>query len=543
MSASVAATSTATNPVITLAAINAGQTITVTYTRTAAIGDTATDLTAAAAQFSASTAPPVGDPDVAVTELTGGKVRTVRGSGTLAISPVAIEVGSKKRSISLTYTAQTKLAAHTMIKVTPNGIDAATLVAGNVSGAELDANGTIVWIPVSELKKDRTLKATIKDVDIVTDAREYDWTVIVMPPGDTSTDGSNKLTGDAMPTLSVTKTLEDAVKFEVVGKNEFAAGSMQTIQFRFTAQGTPIRGGRVSFTIPAALGSAPADAEAVGRVFSDSAGLEKDEPTVSGRTVNVAIKSIDVGDSVDIYYGSDDKKADHKALIHHVAGEVKIRGTFRTSAGASTRTAMGEAVLTIGNVEDGTGAAVLNPTSVEAGSISGNAIEVVFTASGTMDGGKVVLERPDGWGDFQNTDPTKRNYVRTAGSGVASLDVASNQVIAMIGTLAKGGSFRFLYGGGTAGDANGIEVDTEPGTAQFIIKSDGNGDGVFTEISSKLKHEGREKLVNPDKLGKIFDDAAGILQVKVTSASDGTGTATVTDGAGNTRMSALLITM
>ena len=466
---------------------------------------------------------------IPVNVLEGGKIRTVRGSGTLAISPFAIEAGSKKRSITLTYTAQTALAENTVISVTPAGI-ATELASGNVSGASLKS-GAVQWTLTSALKKDRTLKATIKNIDIVTDAREYPWEVTVGTASSDSGEGAddNKLTGDAMPTLAVTKTSQDAVKFEVVGESSFSAGSMQEIKFRFTAQGTPIRGGRVSFTIPAALGSAPADAEAVGRVIASVSGgaLEKDEPTVSGRTINVAIKNMDVGDSVTVTYGSVDKKADHKALIHHVAGEVKIRGTFRSSADASTRTATGEAVITVTNVEDGTGAAVLNPTSVEAGSISGNAIEVVFTASGTMDGGKVVLERPAGWGDMQNTDPTKRNYVRTTGSGVALLDVAANQAIATIGKLAKGGSFRFLYGGGTAGDANGIDVDVDPATAQFMIKSDGDGDGVFKSISSKLKHEGREKIINPDQLGKIFAGADGILKVKVTSASDGTGTATV----------------
>ena len=510
--------------------INKGQKVTVSYPLDIVGSSAGASFTRESSNNSANVRTSInnGQSYIPVNVLEGGKIRTVRGSGTLAISPSAIEAGSKKRSISLTYTAQTALPENTVISVTPTGIDT-ELADSNVTGASLKS-GAVQWTLTSELKKDRTLKATIKNIDIVTDADEYDWKVTVTPPGLVEAINTGfGLEGDAMPTLAVTKTSQDAVKFEVVGQNSFSAGSMQEIEFRFTAQGTPIQGGRVSFTIPAALGSAPADAEAVGRVIASVSGgaLEKDEPTVSGRTINVAIKNMDVGDSVTVLYGSDDKKADHKALIHHVAGEVKIRGTFRSSAGASTRTATGEAVITVTNVEDGTGAAVLNPTSVEAGSISGNAIEVVFTASGTMDGGKVVLERPAGWGDMQNTDPTKRNYVRTTGSGVASLDVAANQAIATIGKLAKGGSFRFLYGGGTAGDANGIDVDVDPGTAQFMIKSDGEGDGVFKSISSKLKHEGREKIINPDQLGKIFAGADGILKVKVTSASDGTGTATV----------------
>ena len=181
--------------------------------------------------------------------------------------------------------------------------------------------------------------------------------------------------------------------------------------------------------------------------------------------------------------------------------------------------------------------AVLSPTSVEAGS-NHRAIEVTFTAAGTMDGGKVSLEIPTGWGDMQN-DPTKRNYLTTRDSGVDSLDVGSRRAIATIGELAKGESFRFIYGGGTAGDSNGIEVQDSVGIAVFTIKSDGDGDEVFKAVNPPKddpgKHKGRNKIRNPDALGQIYGETddpditvgAGILRIKVTSALDGTGTATV----------------
>ena len=554
-------TVTTTPIALTLTNIDKDQKVTVTYTRKAAL-----DLqdTPTASSFTAGMTLPnlVLDTTNIITDVTpptveGGQVRPVRGSGRMELTPTAVEAGSRRVNITMTYTADTDLENQSL-GIIPKGIvidptnENMRLQTTNSAGygyvsssmpdiRELDdGSGRWGWHSI-DLDKNKSITVTIHRVDIESEAKEYPWDIEMGGLG-------YVLLGQAQvespPILSVTKTSGDAVKFEVVGQDTFAAGSMQTIQLRFTAQGTPIRGGRVSFTIPEALGSAPTAAEAVGRVTAGvSAGkLEDKQPTVSGRTVNVAIKNMDVGDSVLITYGSTDKKADHKALIHYVAGEVKIRGTFRSSDGASTRTAEGEAVLTIGNVEDGTGAAVLSPATVEAGSVRGNAIEVVFTVYGTMDGGKVVLERPDGWGDMQNTDPTKRNYVRVTSrpsGGVASLDVAANQVIVTIGKLAQNGAIRFSYGGGTAGDANGIAVETEPKIAIFMIKSDGDGDGVFKPVAPPAddsgKHTGRNAIRNPDALGQLYSESensritvgAGILRVKVTSALDGTGTVTV----------------
>ena len=68
--------------------------------------------------------------------------------------------------------------------------------------------------------------------------------------------------------------------------------------------------------------------------------LEANQPTVSGRTINVAIKQLDIGQSVTIKYGTDeDEKESEKAVLHHVANDaIRISGTFRVSSSAGTRT-------------------------------------------------------------------------------------------------------------------------------------------------------------------------------------------------------------
>ena len=340
--------------------------------------------------------------------------------------------------------------------------------------------------------------------------------------------------------LSVVKTSEETVTFEIAGEDTFPADSNQTITFRFTPVSTPIRNGWVSLTIPAALGSVPTKAKkTAGRVsVSGEAtvnGVKKvgnDQIAISGRTINVAIGRLDIGGSITIIYGSTANEG-KKALLHHVAGDVKVTGSFRTSSGASTRTA-GTVTVKVVNIADGNGAAIIRTnygiTHIESGRIEAGSnhrtIEVTFIASGTMDGGAVILEIPSGWGDLQ-WDPIKRNYVSVDDRANISLDIQSRFVIANITKLARDQSFTLTLGGGTSPATNGVEVQNTIGTAQFTIKSDGDGDGVFALITSELEHKDREQILNPDKTGRIYRDAPGIMQVKVTSALDGTGAATV----------------
>ena len=258
---------------------------------------------------------------------------------------------------------------------------------------------------------------------------------------------------DETPTLSVTKTSGDAVGFSIVGASEFPAGSESTIVFRFTATNTAIRDGNVSLTIPAALGSAPTIKEKTpGRVKAEvSKGLlgkdQGSKPGVSGQTITVGVKRLAVGGTVTITYGLTGEK--EKVKISDVSGDVKVTGHFKASSASSTRTA-GTVTVKVGNIVDGVGTATLSPGSIEAGS-NHRAVEVVFTAAGTMDGGAVSLEIPTGWGDMQN-DPTKRNYLTTRGSGVDSLDVGAKLAIAKLGKLAKGDSFQVCPRRGHWGD-------------------------------------------------------------------------------------------
>ena len=321
---------------------------------------------------------------------------------------------------------------------------------------------------------------------------------------------------DERPILSVVKTSVSAVQFDfgsiidgdldlIDDKLNLRAGDKATIEFRFVADDTPIRNGRVSLTIPSALGSSPTTAkDKPGRVTATSPDgeLEANQPTVSGRTINVAIKQLDIGESVTIKYGTDeDDKDSEKAVLHYVANNaINVRGTFRVSSSANTQTTR-SVTIKLNNVVDGTGSATLSPTSVEAGS-NNRVIQVTFTAAGTMNGGKVSLEIPSGeWGLMQD-DPTKRNYVAVRGSGGVSLEsVNGTSTVAAIRTLAKGGSFHFIYGGGTSSANNGVEVQNDPGITAFTINSDGDGDGVYAPVDKRCEARRQRKDKKSKKAG------------------------------------------
>ncbi len=526
---------------IPLTGVNKDQTITVRYT--ADIGSTQT--AAGVNVFTGLETTVASTTTVAATKVDGGAVRTVAASGMVELLPVAVEAGSQRANIKLTYTADTDLTDAT-IAITPNGIvlDADHALQkgssgyGYVTGAMSDSltvsDNVITWTGI-DLKKEKSVTATIHRVDIVEDPREYTWSVSVgdTPFGATAATSTN-------PKFSVVKTSRNAVQFEIVGDSTFAAGSEQTITFRFTAVDTAIRGGNVSLRIPEMLGSKPTlpKGEGVGQAtatITSGGALEDDQPAVSDRTITANIKSLDIGGSVTITYGStaDDGK---EAVLSDVSGDVEVTGSFQTSASGSRRSTETK-TITLGNIADGTGTAEVNRNTREVQAGSNKAVIIVeYTAAGTMNGGKVSLEIPEGWGAMQD-DSVELNYIEAEDSAGREIpvDIMGNGTIAIakLNKFAKGDKFTFTYGGGTAGDKNGAEVQDAVETVDFTIKSDGDGDDVFALITSELKHEEREKALNPDKTGKIYADAPGKLKVKVTSAGDGTGIVTVEDKDGN----------
>ena len=66
------------------------------------------------------------------------------------------------------------------------------------------------------------------------------------------------------------------------------------------------------------------------------------------------------------------------------------------------------------------------------------------------------------------------------------------------------------------------------GLAEFTIKSDGDGDGIFDEVRG-TKRDQVDIDKTPEPLGAAHRDGAnlGVLRIDVTGAGDGSGTAEV----------------
>ena len=357
-----------------------------------------------------------------------------------------------------------------------------------------------------------------------------------------------KLLKAALHTLYVEETEKDGIVFEIDGGSEvtYKAASKKTITFTFTAETTPIRNGEVSFAIPNNW-SPPkpksADAKTAGKVgltitSGKSAKLDDDKthiPEISNRVITVKLERLAKGGVVTVTYGTDGVGKAQVQEDKPSSGKITIDGRFRTSSGSRSA---GTVTVNIENVADGTGSAeIATSESIEAGS-NDNYVQVKFTAAGTMDGGKVSLEVPQGWGTPQ-TDPTKRNYIAaTPSSRVSDLEVQGDTVIASITKLGPGQDITFTYGRGTGGDNNGVVVQDNIAVAKFYVSSDGDGDEIFELVkaedkfadlsaSDKARNEKRLRKLYVDVEGDGTTDGDGVLQISVVSATGGTGLAAV----------------
>ena len=136
------------------------------------------------------------------------------------------------------------------------------------------------------------------------------------------------------------------------------------------------------------------------------------------------------------------------------ADTVDIIGEFKTTSGARSRRA-GRVEVEVTNVADGSGTAKMSTGSspaytARAGSTE-NSVTIVYTAAGSMSGGQVAFEIPDGWGDMQDDDADDPNHVAIrAGSG-GTLDdtnpsyVGRDVVVANLEDFEEGDTVTFTY--------------------------------------------------------------------------------------------------
>ena len=350
------------------------------------------------------------------------------------------------------------------------------------------------------------------------------------------------------------------------------------MRFRFLAVNTSLRNGILHFRIPVGW-NAPVlpnkDKDPVGElgVAVGSTVLTPDEINagtkgasikISGHAVQINVDKLprDVATEINavgiiITY--------HSARIQPIAGTADIIGEFQVHNTAPKRRA-DRVEVTVINVHDGTGSATIAPyRAVNAGSTN-NTITVTYKAIGTMNGGQVSLELPDGWGDAQDDDPEKPNYMTVTSTGKLDSSnpayVGKRIIIANLEEIQKDNTVTFTYGkmtGGKGGAEAPSDIETnEVRIDAFVIKSKGHRDGNLTFLPGPIDAigpaepadggkapAGQRKLakdaVPEDKLltgmvhwidrddDKTIDagETDGKLRVKIISAADGTGSAVV----------------
>ena len=496
--------------VVNLTRINKDQKVTITL-KEATVATVGT-------QVSATTTMP-GSTDTPVTRLTGGAFAAVEGSGTLTVSPDNAKANATLSRITVTYTAATELTDVTLVITVPSGItwtgnvspSPASYLNRGFTGDNPSVNGNVItWSQVS-VPKGRSFNTVITNVSVPSTVQILEFT---------AQQGGAAL---AAPFNFYVVNPEEASVTFTANTSSVSAASLQEIVFTFTAVDTPIGRGEVQFSIPSGWDRPVKTKDNVlGAVtVGGDGGVDHDRDLrVSGSSITVAVESLAVGQTVTVTYGHTSKRA----KVQNNAGLVKIDGFYRVSE-SSSRIRAGTVEIDVTNAESGTGTGTVRPTTAKGGSIDGT-FTIVYEAAGTMDGGRISLQHPSGWGSFE-TDSAKLNYISVRPSGGVTIEETDNGGSIIIVTLGKcppRSRVTFTYGAGT-GANRGARVQDATGIATFTIQSQGE-DGGLVDVTGTRK-KGAVTADNPDYLGETFTDAAGELRVNVTGADDGTGTATV----------------
>ena len=474
----------------------------------------------------------------------GGMIRTVAGSGMVAINPAPVNQGSRSVDIKIVFTATTDFTEQVLEIVRPSeivtdlqeekGSDDGHVDSSTKSKLDSDVDAddrlvitggnTITWDNVT-LKKGEEFITVITEVDIQEDTGEAQWAVSL---------GGKALPATDNPPVDIVGTTREAVVFEVVDDDgfsvtnpEYNASSLESIRFSFTTANTVILpDGHLRLTLPAewnrpsvtdrtgyaTVSIVTTDADGEEEFVSMIPGEDDDNPgeelilRTSNRDIIITVgeegELNQDSDPVIIRYGDSTDATKYPVKISSSAvgtpskedDGLSIRGYYKATdeRGFRERSA-GTIWADVINVVDGSGTATLETSgTVRAGS-SKNKVTVTFTGQGTMDGGAVRLTIPAGWGPMQD-DPLERNYIEVDTSSGASLDDPDVEIVdgglaieVNLETFGMGDTLTFTYGGGS-GDRDtdrGAEAQAEIDEATFTLETDGATGGGFEEITDE----------------------------------------------------------
>ena len=353
----------------------------------------------------------------------------------------------------------------------------------------------------------------------------------------------------------------------------YNAASIQNMRFRFRAVNTSLRNGILHFRIPVGWKAPVApnkDKDPIGELGLIVGGVELTPDQINkgekGASIKISGHAVQINVDKLPKHVANNVNANgivityHRARIQPAAGTADIIGEFQMHKGVTKRRA-GRVEVAVTNVHDGTGSATISPyKAINAGSTD-NTITVVYKAIGTMNGGQVSLELPDGWGDAQDNDPTMPNYTTVTSSGKLDSNpayVGKRLIIANLEEIKENDTVTFTYGKMTAGKG-GAEAPSDIETNEvridsFVIQSKGSRDGILTNLPGPEGSIGPAEPPAPKGQRKLEKDSVpdaklltgmvhwidkdddktidagetdGKLRVQIVSAADGTGSVAV----------------
>merc|ERR1711964_287212 len=363
-------------------------------------------------------------------------------------------------------------------------------LSGDYDSVTLSAEGQTIVVSSIALTRGQTTK--------------FKWTgAIQNTAGIVSLVSQSKLTstgslGDLStpPTVTAINAAPCTGAISVAGISEVTSGSSgNQLVFDYAPTGT-MDGGELILTVPSGW-TAPqvTAAGTAGYTTAASTGGVVGTLTVIDQVVTIPVTSLASGQSIRVRYGSGSGSSG--AVAQGITGYANFEFS---SKGKSDDTAsnVGRGTIYVTNASDGSGSAAVTPASISAGSTQD--IDIVFTAAGNMDGGKVSFTAPAGWSAFSKTSGSA-GYATTSvdsdtspTTSVSDGNLVGGVLEVTIATLGASESFTVNY--------DNVVVPSATGSYSFGVKSQASASGSLVDLTT-----------GPS--------------VTVGAAADGSGTATV----------------
>lgn len=272
---------------------------------------------------------------------------------------------------------------------------------------------------------------------------------------------------------------------DISGNRTTNAGHAETLMFTFTANGD-LNGGAFSVTVDNSW-PLPTSTNTIASSTGSTGAL-----IFRQHEIIVPIVFLSATQTVTVIYGQGDKKVSAPGVPEDSVFTFKTRstptGTFvaipdPSAADADPR----NYEVKVAQAADGSGKVTLPEAqrTVKAGS-TGNTFEILYTAVGKMDGGKIALTVPTA--DFETWTPLS-DHLTVQSSGTLTADGFSpdgRTVTYTISALGKGDTVRFTYTGVEVqstvshGDRDGITAATVP----LMVQVSGHKDGSLQTVTT-----------------------------------------------------------